>query len=130
MSDIINQDRDWKWNRNELGSTVQPLVTASNKQDYLFAGATAFCLGSASTGAAIDLASSNAITVTGGVVTVNTLEPHRFTVGTTVYMFGNKNSAYNSVFTDTGSATSYSNGWAITAVTSKSFSFTATARSD
>ena len=131
LSEIISAEHDWKWNEVELGATVQPLVTASNKQDYLFAGASAFTLGSTSTGAPIGLSSNNAITVATGVVTVSTLEPHRFNVGDTVYMLGvtmstGTTSKYNSVFTDNGSTTTYSGGWVITAVTSTSFSFAAT----
>lgn len=126
LSEIINTPHDWKWNRVELDAHVQPLVTAPRKQDYLFAGASAFTLGATSSGAAIDLASSNAITVITGVVTVNTLETHRFSVGDTVYTLGNKNAAYNSTYTDNGSSSAFSGGWVITAVTANSFSFAAT----
>lgn len=142
VAEIINDEQDWKWNRVELCSsqqltlgTAQPLATCQNKQDYLFAGASAFVLSvssnsSPSSGASIGLASSSAITVASGTVTVNTLEPHRFKVGQTVYMMGvtmatGTSSKYNSTFTDDGNSTSWAGGWAITAVTSTSFSFAA-----
>src|SRR6185312_12716591 len=103
-SEIINDENDWKWNSTEMCSplgltqgTGLQLVIYQSKQDYLFAGASAFTMnitssGSAtgvqSSGASIDLASASAITVSGGVVTVKTLEPHRFAVGNTVFLFG------------------------------------------
>lgn len=121
ISEIITLDKDWKWNRNEMAM----LVTTPNKQDYAFAGASAFTLGSNSSGAAIGLASNSAITETSTTVTVTTLEAHRFTVGQTVYMTGNALAAYNSTFTDDGSASTWSGGWVITAVPSTtSFQFT------
>lgn len=126
ISDLLADPNDWKFNRIEMPM----MVTCPQKQDYIFGGACAFSLASTSQGWAIDLATNNAITVTGGVVTVNTLESHRFAVGDTVYlnnvtMTTGTASAYNSVFTDTGSATSWSQGYVITAITAKSFSFAA-----
>lgn len=121
ISELLASPNDWKFNRVEMPS----LVTCPNKQDYLFAGATAFTLGSTSNGVGIGLASSNAITESGTTVTVNTLEAHRFSVGDTVYMTGNKLAAYNSTFTDNGSSSGWSGGWTITAVpSSTSFQFT------
>src|SRR5260221_4068535 len=89
-SEIINDENDWKWNSVELCSplgltqaTGQPLIVYQSKQDYLFAGASAFTMnitppggstGVNSSGASIDLAANSAITVSGGIVTVNTLE--------------------------------------------------------
>src|SRR5579862_6991615 len=64
LSDLITEDNDWKVNRAEMPM----LVTCPQKQDYLFAGACAFSLGSTSQGWAIDLASNSAITVAAGVV--------------------------------------------------------------
>lgn len=138
MSEIINDAQDWKWNSVELFdaiTNIQPLVTCMNKQDYLFAGASAFTVATSNTdvqssGAAIDLASNNAVTVAAGVVTVKTLEPHRFQVGNVVQLVGlvfNTGTAanYNSVFTDNGNQTSWSTGYTITAITSTSFSFAA-----
>jgi hypothetical protein len=126
LSDLITDPNDWKCNRNELPL----LVTCPQKQDYLFAGACAFSLGSTSQGWAIDLASSSAITVSAGVVTVNTIEAHRFAVGDTIYlnnvtMTTGTASAYNSIFTDTGAMTSWSQGYVITTIGTKSFTFAA-----
>lgn len=150
-SEIINDENDWKWNSVELCSplgltqgTGQPLIVYQSKQDYLFAGASAFTMnitpsggstGVNSSGASVDLASNNAVTVAGGVVTVNTLEPHRFAVGNTVFLFGlvakSGNSAnaakYNSTFTDNGNQTAWAGGYVLTAVTTNSFSFAAVA---
>lgn len=123
ISELLIFPYDWKFNRVEMPM----LVTTPNKQDYQFAGATAFTLGSNSSGAAIDLASNSAITESGTTVTVNTLEPHRFIVNNTVYMDGNTDDAYNSTLTDNGSSASWSGGWTITAVPSPtSFQFTHT----
>lgn len=144
MSEIINNEQDWKWNSVEMFdciSTFMPLVTSLNKQDYLFAGACAFVLNFSATGAvlspqvtssgaAIDLTSNSAITVTAGVVTVKTLEPHRFVVGNIVNLLGvsfttGTAANYNAVYTDTGSNATWPTGYTITAVSSKSFSFAA-----
>lgn len=127
LSDLLAAPHAWKFNRKEMGL----LVTATNKQDYIFAGAVAFTLGATAQGWAIALASNSAITVTAGVVTVTTLENHRFAVGDTVYLNGvtmttGTASKYNSTFTDNGSSSAWSNGWVITAVTSNTFSFAAT----
>lgn len=139
LSEIINDAQDWKWNSVELFDViqnVQPLITSLNKQDYLFAGACAFVLAVSgatavtSSGAAIDLSTNSAITVSGGVVTVNTLEPHRFAIGNIVNLLGltfstGTASKYNSTYTDNGSVCSWSTGYTITAVGAKSFSFAA-----
>jgi len=145
-SEIINDENDWKWNSVELCSplgltqgTGLPLIIYQSKQDYLFAGASAFTMnitgsgastGVNSTGASIDLASNSGVTVTGGVVTVKTLEPHRFAVGNTVYLFGltfttGTASKYNATFTDDGNKTTWAGGVVLTAVTSNTFSFAA-----
>lgn len=139
-SEIINDENDWKWNSVELCSpqgltqgTGQPLIIYQAKQDYLFAGASAFTLTGTninSSGASIDLASNSGVTVSGGVVTVKTLEPHRFAVGNTVYLFGltfttGTASKYNSTFTDDGNKTTWAGGYVLTAVTSNTFSFAA-----
>ena len=135
ISELITTENDWKFNRVEMPM----LVTCPQKQDYLFAGAVAFSLGSTSQGWAIDLASNSAIQVTGAAsppvatsVTITTLEPHRFAIGDTIYLSGvimttGTTSLYNSIFTDTGVGTSWSNGWVITSITTNSFSFTPTA---
>jgi hypothetical protein len=138
LGEIINTDQDWKWNSVELCdlvATFSPLVTSLNKQDYLFAGASAFVLQTTnnsvvSSGAAIDLISNGGVTVSGGVVTVKTLEPHRFAIGNVVNLLGlvfttGTAANYNSAYSDNGSVTSWSAGYTITAVTAKSFSFAA-----
>lgn len=144
MSEIINDAQDWKWNSIELFDTIltfQPLITCSSKQDYLFAGASAFVLATSgptsvqSSGAAIDLASASAITVTAGVVTVKTLEAHRFAIGNIVNLTGvvkktggaGTPANYNSTLTDNGSTSTWSTGYPITAVGTNSFSFAAVA---
>lgn len=145
-SEIINDENDWKWNSVEMCSPLgltqgngQPLIIYQSKQDYLFAGASAFTMsinssgtstGVQSSGASIDLASNNGVTVSGGVVTVKTLEPHRFAVGNTVFLFGltfttGNASKYNSTFTDNGNQTAWAGGYVLTAVTTNSFSFAA-----
>ncbi len=127
LQQILSPKYNWKFNRNEMTM----LVTQQFKQDYLFAGATAFVLqnGANATGAnwggvGIDLASNNAITESGTTVTVNTLEVHPFLVGQTVYITGT-GSAYDSSYTLSNGV--FSGGWTITAVpTTKSFQFTHT----
>jgi hypothetical protein len=120
IQELLTAQIDWKFNQVEMPM----LVTAQNKQDYLFGGAVAFTLGGAATGVGIDLASNNAVSESGTTVTVNTLEAHRFKVGDTVYMSGNTVAAYNSTFTDDGNPSTWSGGWVITAVGTKSFTFT------
>lgn len=140
MAEIINDEEDWKFNSIEMFdaiSTFNPLITSLNKQDYLFAGACAFVLSTAnggaqvtSSGAAIDLAANSGVTVAAGVVTVKTLEPHRFAIGNVVNLLGlifspGTAANYNSTFSDNGSLATWSTGYTITAVTAKSFSFAA-----
>lgn len=111
------------------------LVTAPFKQDYIWGGASAFTILATQQGWAISLASNSGITVTGGVVTVNTLELHGFAVGDTVYLNGvavksgstGDPTKYNSVITTNTTGTTWSNGYLITAVTPNSFSFAAVA---
>lgn len=127
ISDLLIDANDWKPNRNELGM----LVTAPSKQDYLFAGASVFSLGGSSQGWAIDLNTNNAITVAASVVTVTTIENHRFNIGDTIYLTGvvaltGTTSKYNSIFTDNGSSSAWSNGWVVTGVTSTTLTFAAT----
>jgi len=141
MAEIINNDQDWKWNTVEICDLVQtfgPLITSMNKQDYLFAGASAFVLqvsgasAVVSSGAAIDLIANGGVTVAAGVVTVKTLEPHRFQVGNIVNLLGlvfttGTAANYNSSYSDNGNVTAWGTGYTITAVTAKSFSFAAVA---
>ena len=118
LSELLGQPFPWKFNRK-----VAPFfVTQQWKQDYKFAGAAAWTQNG---GAAIALASANAITESGFVVTVNTIEAHNFNVGDTVFMSGNTVAAYNSTQSQTPSGTTWSGGWTITAVPSTtSFTFT------
>lgn len=138
ISDLISDPNDWKFNRVEMPM----LVSCPNKLDQQFAGACAFTLNSSPTppqtgwvsqGWGIALASASAVTVSGGVVTVNTLETHRIPSGATVYLIGlgaqSGNaavpSAYNAIFTDNGSSSSWSGGVTLTGATATSFSFAA-----
>lgn len=128
ISDLLGDPNDWKFNREEMPI----LVTCPTKQDYIFGGACAFSLSSTAQGWAIGLASNSAITVAAGVVTVNTLENHRFIVGDTIYlnnvqMTTGTASAYNSVFTDNGSTSTWTQGYVITTVGLASFTFAAAA---
>jgi hypothetical protein len=118
LSELLAQPFPWKFNRK-----VAPiLVTQQWKQDYKFAGASAFTQNG---GAAIGLASANAITEASFTVTVNTIEPHNFSVGDTVFMTGNTVAAYNSTFSSKPSGSSWTGGWTITATpTTTSFQFT------
>ncbi len=123
LQEILSPPYPWKFNRKEL----QMFVTAQYQQDYLFAGASAFVnpTTGVGSGAAIDLASNNGVTESGTTVTVNTLEPHNFAVGQTVFMFGNTVAAYNSSFSISGSTFAWAGGWVITAVpNNKQFQFT------
>lgn len=114
----------WKCNR----ATTNLFVTAYGKNDYLWAGASAFTLVGSGVGAAIDLKSNNGITVAASVVTVKTLEPHGFAVGNTVYMTGNADAPYNSAFAAGPQASQWSGGWVIATVpTPTSFTFASTA---
>jgi hypothetical protein len=118
LAELLSQGLPWKFNRK----TAPFLVTANWKQDYKFAGASAWTQNS---GASIGLASANSVTESGFVVTVNTIEQHNFNVGDTVYMSGNTVAAYNSTLTQNSNGTSWSGGWVITAVPSNtSFTFT------
>jgi hypothetical protein len=124
VQELLAAPLDWKFNRRELAM----FVTTRGRQDYQFGGAVAFTTNG---GAGIGLASANAVAVSGGVVTIQTLEPHRFSVGDTTFLSGvtmttGTASKYNSVFTDDGQTSSWSGGWVLTAVASTSFSFAST----
>lgn len=125
LQEII-MSSNWKWNRNEMTM----FVTQQYKQDYLFAGASAFVIPNSSNafppncgGVGIDLASNSAITESGNTVTVNCLETVPFLIGQTAYINGT-GSAYDSNYTLTNGA--FSGGWPITAVSGKTFQFTHT----
>jgi hypothetical protein len=132
---LLSLSNNWKFNRNELsGPPTGPgnfFVTQYGVQDYLHAGACAFALLNNLTpslpcgGASIDLASSpvgggtSAISLSCGVVTVQTLQTHQLQVAQTVFMTGNTLPAYNSVFTYQNSfnpTCAWTNGFVVTAV--------------
>lgn len=137
------QRMPWKFNRKELCGPERGggnfIVTQYGVQDYRWAGATAFVLNSGSAnagGANIDLLSSPinggtaGITVSAGTVTVQTIDPHPFQAGSTVYMSGNTVAAYNSTysFSATAHTSAWSGGWTILTVPDNlHFTFTATA---
>lgn len=103
---------DWKWNRAEMNM----FVTAPNRQDYLFAGATLFTLSGVPQGAGIDLASNNALTISGATVTIKTLEQYNGSVGDVCYIRGT-GSNYDSTLTQNGSTTAWGgNTYTITAI--------------
>jgi hypothetical protein len=115
---LCAQPNAWKFNR--VASNI--LVTQSARQEYQFAGASAF---TSQYGASIGLASNTAISESGNTVTVTTLQPHNFSVGNTVYMTGNTVAAYNSTYSEGPTSSGWSGGWVITAVPSTtSFQFT------
>lgn len=122
MSELLAQPHPWKFNR-----TIMPIfVTQQWKQDYKFAGATAFTQNG---GAAIALATAGTpgITEVSTTATVTTIEPHNFNVGDTVYITGATVAGYNSTFTQTPSGSAWSNGYTILTVpTTTSFTITAT----
>jgi hypothetical protein len=111
---LLVRDMPWKFNRKELAGPEKGsgnfFVTQYGVQDYRFAGAVAFVLNTGVTGsnqtggAQIDLAANPinggtaGITVSGGIVTVQTIDPHPFQQGSVVYMSGNTVAAYNSTY--------------------------------
>jgi len=114
---------DWKWNRAEMNM----FVTSPNRQDYLFAGATFFSLGGNACGAGIDLATNNALTISGATVTIKLLESYNGAVGDVCYILGTS-SNYDSVFTTNGAnnAGFSGNTYAITAISTDGKTITAT----
>jgi hypothetical protein len=134
LSDLISDPNDWKFNRVEMPI----LFTCPNKLDQLFAGACIFTLSYSNSGAISGWQSQgwgiaiNGISVSGGVVTVTTLENHRIPVGAQVYMTGNvmttgTTANYNSTFTDNGSNSQWSVFWTVTAITANTIQFAASA---
>ena len=102
LQTILAQPLDWRFNRAEMNM----LVTSPNRQDYLFAGATIFSLGGSSQGAGIDLATNNALTISGSTVTIITLEQYNGSVGDVCYIRGT-GSNYDSTFTQNGSSSTF-----------------------
>lgn len=130
ISSLLFAPYDWDFNRKEMPF----LVTAPNRQDYQFGGATVFSLGSTAQGFGVGLASNSGVSTSGGVVTVTCLETHRFSVGDVVYFnnlsakSGNSAGAsnYNATFTNNGVTSTWSGGFTIASVPSTTtFTFTA-----
>lgn len=118
LQELCAQPNAWKFNR--VASNI--LVTQNARQEYQFAGASAF---TNRYGASIGLASTPAITQSGFTVTVNTLQDHNFSAGETVFMTGNTTAAYNSTYTEGPTSSGWSGGWTIlTTPTARSFTFT------
>jgi hypothetical protein len=109
LQELCAQPYDWKFNAKEYGL----LTTHPARQDYLYAGASAFVIGVG--GAAIALADGSAITSNGTTVTVRCLQPHGFTVGQTVYMTGNTLDTYNSSRVDSAVG-GWVGGWVLTSL--------------
>src|SRR6185312_4556893 len=119
---ILAQPLDWKFNRAEMGM----FVTAPNKQDYLFAGATFFFLGGNSQGVGIDLSSNSALTISGTTVTIKTLEVYNGSVGDVGYILGT-GSTYDSVFSSNGATGGFSgNTYTVTNISGKTITATLT----
>lgn len=102
----------WKFNRKVLdGTNGNFLVSQYGQQDIRFAGASAFTLQNSNNGASsfggvgVDMTYSPArggvagITVSGGICTVQTIDPHPCQAGQTVFISGAMDSVFNSVFT-------------------------------
>ena len=112
---------DWKWNRAEMNM----LVTSPYRQDYLFAGAVLFSL-NAGQSAGIDLASANALTISGSTVTIKTLEQYNGAVGDVCYIRGT-GSNYDSTFTQNGVTSSFGgNTYTITGISGLTITATLT----
>lgn len=133
---LLVRPMSWKFNRKELSSLAGNfLVTQYGIQDFRFAGASAFVLqtGSSalSSGAAVDLSispingGSAGISVSGSTATVQTLDPHQFSVGQTVFLSGLSDSKFNSTltFNVTTRASAWTGGFTILTVADQ-FHFT------
>jgi hypothetical protein len=120
LQETTAQPNAWKHNRAELGI----FVTTTYRQDYLFGGAVAFTLEEGGAGIALASASTPGVVRTGTTVVVTTLEPHNMTVGRTLYMFGNTDAQFNSIFSQGPNSSGFSGGWTITAVTANTITFT------
>lgn len=131
----------WKFNRKVLdGSNGNFLVSQYGKHDIRFAGASAFTLQNSNNGASsfggvgIDMIYSPArggvagITVSGGIATVQTIDPHPFLAGQTVFISGAMDSTFDSSFTFnvTTKTSAWTNGFTVLTVPDQ-FHFTFTA---
>lgn len=97
MQNIFASPLDWKFNRAEMNM----FVTSPNRQTYLFAGATFFCTTNVPSGVGIDLTTNSALTISGGTVTIKTLEQYNGAVGDVCYIAGTTGN-YESTFTQDG----------------------------
>lgn len=134
---LLQRRMAWKFNRVELSSTNGNfLVTQQGIQDMRFAGASAFVLlnnqGGSGTlpcgGVGIDLANnpvnggSGGITISGSVITVQTIDSHPFTTAnvgqTQVFLSGVANPVFNSTFTYTQltQTSAWTNGYTLLSV--------------
>jgi hypothetical protein len=123
---LLQKRMSWKFNRAELSSQAGNFfVTQQGVQDILHAGATCFVLlnnqsggGTLPTGGVgIDLApvsysgtiyppingGTASLSISGGIITIQTLQPHPFQAGnigqSLLYISGAQNPAFNSLFT-------------------------------
>jgi hypothetical protein len=148
---LLTRRLAWKHNRVELcgadrAGSGQFLVTQYGVQDYRFAGASAFVLMGGSQaaqqagGVGIDLKASPmnnggtsqaaGIVVSGSTATVQTLDQHPFVVGSTVFLSGVVDSAWNSSFTSNRVAlTSAWTGGSVIKTVPDAYHFTFTATS-
>jgi hypothetical protein len=121
MTELTGQPNNWKFN----SVFMPPFVTAPFRQDYQFGGATAFTMAGGGAGIALKTAGTPGVSRTGTTVTVTTLEPHNFAIGDTVFMLGNVDAPFNSVYLATPTGSSYTGGWTILSTpTTTSFTFT------
>jgi hypothetical protein len=98
---LLAEPLDWRFNRAEMNM----FVASPNRQDYLFAGATLFSLGSGQS-AGIDLSSNTALSISGTTVTIKTLEQYNGAVGDVCYIRGT-GSNYDSTLTQNGITSSF-----------------------
>lgn len=101
LNEILGQEIPWKFNRKEMNA----LALQRGKQDYLFAGASLFVL-TDGFGVGIDLATNNALTISGATVTIKTLEQYGGAVGDVCYITGT-GSNYDSTLSKTPNSTSW-----------------------
>lgn len=102
LSELISPPLDWKFNR----AVMNPHFTSYTRQDYLFAGASLFCIANAQS-AGIDLSSNNALTIVSTTVTIKTLEQYNGNVGDVCYIRGT-GSNYDTTLTQNSAQTTWS----------------------
>jgi hypothetical protein len=119
IQELLSTGYTWKFNRVEC----PPFFTQRGKQDYFFAGASAFTTSGKSAG--IALTDMGGATKVGTTVTIKTIEKHAFEVGETVYLSGIEVEAYNSTFTQTPNGSSWTGGKTVASVpTPYTFTYT------